>query len=82
MYFKNCIPVEAAQLLGRSICFISYSEITKLYLLCRTSLLSVFLFLLFLLLPVYVKEFPSICGQAWTGSAPGINYIRVHSFLL
>lgn len=36
----------------------------------------------FFLVHVYVKEFPSVRGQAWAGSAPGIYYIGVHSFLL
>lgn len=31
---------------------------------------------------MHVEEFLSVHGQAWTGSAPGINYTGVHSFLL
>lgn len=79
LHLKSCVPVEAALSLGQSVWFSSCLGITMLHLMLSTSLLS---FFFVFLLSVYVKEFPSVRGQAWTGSAPGINYIGVHSSLL
>lgn len=81
LHLKSCVPVEAAPSLGHSGWFSSCSGIMMLHLMWSTSLLS-FFFVFLSSFCVYVKEFPCVHGQAWTGSAPGINYIGVHSSLL
>lgn len=75
---KNCVHTWAAQLLRQSL----LSLLLTGYEASLSVELFPFAFLFFFLLPVHVKEFPSVHGQAWTGSAPEINYIGVRSFLL